>query len=399
MCRRRKIGAWSLAVLIIAIIAGGCSPPKPPLAETPPAVVSVAKPITDRQVRDYLQYIATLKAAESIEVRAQVTGYLKEIKFKAGQSVKKGDILFVIDKRSYEAAVGQAQGQLNIYKAQLVAAEKSLARTNKLVESKSASQEDKEQAQAQVDVNKAQIEAAQATLDDAKINLGFCDVKSDIDGDVGRDLITVGNLVTANQTLLTTIVKPDPLYAYFEVDQQAVIRYKQDNQVADKPDADIPLELTLSPDGDVYPFKGMINFADNELDPRTGSEQVRGVFYAKDQPKGLKKGETLQAGYTARVRVAVSPAFTPILIPDLAIGADQSQKYVFIVVDNKVEYRKISIGNLYSDNLRAVTAGLKGDEWIIVNGLQRVRNGSKVDAQRVDALTLQPLPADSAKQK
>jgi multidrug efflux system membrane fusion protein len=379
--------AWSFALVASLASAEGCSPPKPPLAETAPPTVSVAKPITDRKVRDVQEFIATLQAAESIEVRAQVTGYLKEIRFTPGQTVKKGDVLFVIDKRVFEAAVNQARGQVEIYKAQLNFAQKSLARTLKIMGS---TQEEKEQGQAQVEVNKAQMNAAQATLDDTQISLDFCDVKAGLDGAVGRNLISVGNLVTANQTLLTTIVKPDPLYAYFDVDQQAIQRYIEVNHPENAPaDQKIPLELDLNADGDAFPYNGVINFADNTLNPSTGAQQVRGVFYQKD----LKKGQApLQPGYTARVRVAVTPPFTPVLIPDLAIGTDQGQKFVYVVdAENKVEYRKIAIGNLYADNLRAITQGLTGSEWVIVNGLQRVRPGGKVDPQRVDPITLQPL--------
>jgi RND family efflux transporter MFP subunit len=392
MKRVRRSITWSFAVVAALAASEGCSPPKPPLAETPPATVSVAKPITDRKVRDVQEFIATLAAAESIEVRAQVTGYLKKIEFEAGKPVKKGDVLFVIDKRVFDAAVRQASGQVEIYKAQLTQAQKSLARTLKI---QGSTQEEREQGQAQVEVYRAQMDAAQAQLDDAKINLDFCDVKADIDGIVDRNLITIGNLVTANQTLLTTIVKPYPLYAYFDVDQQSVQRYIEINRPemvkakAKKLELNIPVDFDLKPDGDAFPYNGTIDYVRTQLNASTGAQQVRAVFTQKD----LKEGqEPLQPGYTGRIRVSVSPPFSPILIPDLAIGVDQGQKFVYIVNDdNKVEYRKITIGNMYADNLRAITAGLKGDERVIVNGLQRVRPGGTVDPQRVDPITLQPL--------
>ncbi len=396
----RQTIPWPFAFAVTLASIAGCSPPKPPLAETPPATVSVAKPITDRKVRDVQEFIATLAAAESIDVRAQVTGYLKEIKFEAGKPVKKGDVLFVIDKRVFDAAVRQARGQVEIYKAQLTQAQKSLARTLKI---QGATQEEKEQGQAQVEVYKAQMDAAQAQLDDAKINLDFCDVIADLDGIVDRNLITIGNLVTANQTLLTTIVKPYPLYAYFDVDQQSIQRYIEINHPekvkakAEKLELNIPVGFDLKPDGDAFPYNGTIDYVKTQLNASTGAQQVRAVFTQKD----LKESqEPLQPGYTGRIRVSVTPPFSPVLIPDLAIGVDQGQKFVYIVnAEKKVEYRKITIGNVYADNLRAITSGLQGDEWVVVNGLQRVRPGGNVDPQRVDPITLLPLTkAEAAKQ-
>jgi multidrug efflux system membrane fusion protein len=391
-----------VACAILSLCMLGCAPRKPPLAETPPPTVSVAKPITNKKVRDYQEFLATLDASETIEVRSRVTGYLKEIKFRPGQEVKKNETeLFIIDRKPFEAALKKAEGDVKVAKADRKLALSDRGRVERLLNSKppAATVEDREKAFAQVEVAEAKLEAFEAVREQAEINLGYTTIKADVDGVIGRNLITPGNIVNADMTLLTMIIKPDPIYAYFDVDQRTVERYRRlhDEKKGDpNQGADIDLELGLEEDGSSFPYVGKADFASPQTNPATGAKQVRGIFYQKDLKKDSKPPAKdlipLQPGFTARVRAAVSPEFTPILVPDRAIGTDQNQKFVYVVnAENKVEYRKVTLGGPYPDNLRAITDGLKGDEWIIVNGLQRVRQGGKVDPQQVDPITEIPL--------
>ena len=395
MMRRIQL-VWFGALLVFALTSAGCAKPKPPIAETPPPSVSVAKPIADKKERDYQEFLATLDASETIEVRSRVTGYLKEIRFRPGQEVKKDEtVLFIIDRKPFEAALKKADGDVKVAKADRKLALSERARIEKLIQARppAATAEDREKALAQVEVAEAKLESLEATRDQAEINLGYTTVKADVDGIIGRNLITTGNIVNADTTLLATIVKPDPIFAYFDVDQRTVEQYQRRNPVRKKGDSkqgpDIDMELGLEEDGDAFPYRGKVNFADPKINPGTGALQVRGIFDQKDLKEDQKP---LQPGFSARVRIAIGPEFTPILVPDRSIGTDQSQKFVYVVTaENKVDYRKVTLGNLYSGSLRAITSGLTGDEWVIVNGLQRVRPGGKVDPEQVDPLTELPI--------
>lgn len=397
-----------LASIFTGIVVLGCSSPKPPLAEAPPATVSICKPITDLSVQDYQVFIGTTDAAEKIEVRAHVTGYLKEMNNeifvdRPGSYIQKGTVLFQIDPAPFKAKVAEAEAQVKITDAEKKLGLADRARIEKLLTARppAATIEERDKAVAQVDVSQAKLESNQALLEQAKINLDYTKIVADVEGYVSRNMITPGNLVTADQTLLTTIVKPDPMYVYFDVDQNTVERYRRDHDTTSrvKNGGTMPLYLGLELDKNDFPYEGMVNFADNTLNPSTGALQVRGVFYSKDLKKGQKP---IEAGFTARVRAAVSPPQKPILVPDRAIGTDQSQKFVYVInSENKVEYRKVTLGNLYNgkdyEQLRAITNGLNGDEQVVVIGLQSIRPGVKVETQVIDPKTLRPLQSAPAK--
>ena len=367
-----------------------CSPRTVKLVDTAPPEVSVARPIMNRFVTDYEEFLATTDAAEMIEVRSRVTGYLVECKFRPGQDVKKNDPLFVIDPRPLAAALKKAEADVKVARADLKLSTTELKRIARLLQARppAASQEDRDKAMAQEEANQAKLEALEAVRDQAKINLDFTEIKADVDGIIGRNLITLGNLVNADQTLLTTIVKKDPIFAYFDVDQRTIERFRKRNQSDQEfhnDDPNLPVELGLEEDGDQFPYIGRLVFVDNRLKSNTGALPIRGEFYRKD----LKpKQDALRAGFTARVRVPAGAPIKPILIPDRAIGIDQSQKYVYIVnSENKIEYRKVVLGNQYDDGLRAITNGLDGNEWVVVNGRQRVRPGLTVAPEQVDPIT------------
>lgn len=346
MIRRVQL-VWYGALVASGLTNTGCAKPQPPIAETPPpsASASVAKPIINKKERDH------------------------------------------------------ADGDVKVAKADRKLALSERARIEKLIQARppAATVEDREKALAQVEVAEAKLKSLEATREQTEINLGYTTVKADVDGIIGRNLITTGNIVNADSTLLATIVKPDPIYAYFDVDQRTVEQYQRRNPNRKTGDpnqgADIDLELGLEEDGDAFPYIGKVNFADPKINPSTGALQVRGIFYQKDLKKDQKP---LQPCFSARVRVAIGSEFTPILVPDRAIGTDQSQKFVYVVTaENKVEYCKVMLGNLYTGSLRAITYGLTGDEWVIINGLQRVRSGGNVDPEQVDPLA--ELPIDRTK--
>jgi len=351
-------------------------------------------PYTTRKEVNSEKFLATLEADRSIDVRCRVTGYLKEIRFTPGDEVSVGDVLFVIDKSPFIAALELAQAEVKVSEADVSLALKERARIEKLLNSKSSgavSLEDRDKAVAQVDVSQAREKANRAKEKQAEINLGYCEVKAELGGKISRNLSQVGNIVVADNTLLATIVDPTKLNAYFDVDQSSVQNYRRvvgDEDPKKKKD-ELEIVLGLEKDEKEFPYKGKIDYAANTLNPTTGALTVRGVFLKADTPKGLP---ALEPGYLARIRVNIGKSFTPVLIPDRAIGTDLGQKYVFIVNDQKkVESRKVELGNLFDDGLRAITQGLTGEERVIVNGLQRVRQGATVEPELVDPITELPL--------
>jgi RND family efflux transporter MFP subunit len=250
-------------------------------------------------------------------------------------------------------------------------------------------------------VAKATKEANEAAVERAKQTLGYTEVRAGIDGIVGRNLISLGNLVRADDTLLARVVTPDPIYVYFNVDQATVLRYQQvirerKLSIEERRDffpAFVGFEDQRNQRAEGcplgFPNKGRIDFADVVVDPATGSLQVRAILYEKDL------GREVTPGISARVMLPARAPYQAIQVPDKAIGTDQFQKFVYVVVDKDgkptIEYRKVTPGRLQPDGMRVIEEGLKAGERCVVNGLQRVRPGIVVDATLVDAFTEQPV--------
>jgi RND family efflux transporter MFP subunit len=298
--------------------------------------------------------------------------------------VKKGDVLFEIDARPYEALLNQAKAKVRQDEAQLKFDEEEFQRNSKLVQSNTVSRSEFEKSQAAREVDIANIAADKALVRSRELDQEYTKVTAPISGRVSRYVVTVGNLIRAGDqggTLLTTIVSLDPMYAYFDVDERTVLRVRKliREGKADSPrDTPLPIWLGLANE-DGFPHAGKIDFVDNQVLPKTGTMRLRGVFPNKDQ--------VLAPGMFVRVRTSIGRPHKTLLVSDLAFDTDQGQKVVYVVNDkNEVVVRPVRLGALH-DGLRAVEDGLKLGERVIVAGLQQVRPGATVEPRVVDMPT------------
>jgi RND family efflux transporter MFP subunit len=364
----------------------GCArvPTEAPEAAPPP--VTVSHPV-ERYVTDYADFTARVAAVDSVELRARVWGYLDKVNFKEGALVRKGDVLFEIDPRTYQAALAQAEGNLASADARLTRLGADLDRAGRLLTSRAIGREEYDKIVGDRGEAAGSLGALKAAVERAKLDLEYTKVTAPVNGRVSRYVVTVGNLVQAGDqgggTLLTTIVSVDPMYAYFDVDEYTVLRVRQlirAGKAKSARDGELPVWLGLANEGGC-PHRGTVNFVDNQVNPKTGTLRVRGVFPNKD--------EALSPGYFARVRVPIGFPHQALLVSDRALDTDQGQKVVYVVdKDNKVVSRPVRLGALH-DGLREVTDGLKPGERVIVNGLQQVRPGLTVGPKLVDMPTSQ----------
>jgi RND family efflux transporter MFP subunit len=353
-------------------------------SETPPAEpppVTVSYPV-EREVTDHADFTARTAAVDSVELRARVSGYLDKVNFKEGALVKKGDILFEIDPRTYQAVLQNTEGNLAAVEARVERLSADFVRARRMLAGSAIGREEFDKITGDRGEATASRAAAKAAVERARLDLDFTRVTAPVSGRVSRYNVTVGNLVQAGDltggTLLTTIVSVDPMYAYFDVDERTVLRIKQlirEGKLGTPDNVEVPVWLGLANE-DGFPHRGTINFVDNQVNTKTGTLKVRGVFPNKD--------ETLSPGYFARVRVPVSAPHKALLITERALDTDQGQKIVYVVdKDNKVTSRPVRLGALH-DGLREIIDGLKAGERVIVNGLQQVRPGLTVEAEIVD---------------
>jgi RND family efflux transporter MFP subunit len=328
-------------------------------------------------------YEGRIAPAETVEVRARVLGHLAKIGFKDGQIVNKGDLLYEIDPRPYQASLDAAKAQEKAAQANLQFAKAEYNRTRSLVARNAASREELDvwtgkQAVAEADVLKTAEAVKRAELD-----LEYTKVTAPMSGKISRTQVDVGNLVNAGggETLLTTLVSVNPMYVYFDVDERSLLRYREIGQKQAKPDElqrplkDLHIPVYVALEGEQgYPHKGELDFADNRVNPSTGTIQVRGEL-----PNARRD---LDAGMRARVRIPVGAPQKSLLITERAVGTDQGRRFVYIVNDKNVaERRDVKLGRL-SDGLQIVEEGVKPEDWIVVNGIQRVRDGAKVEPNR-----------------
>ncbi len=377
--RRLVRTGWVLMGTLIVAIGGAVAWFNTPVKASPQAAAApMAMPVTvattlERSVTEFDEYSGRLEAIERVDVRPRVSGYIESIHFTPGAIVKRGATLFVIDPKPYQADVERAEAALASAEARLALANSELARAQRLLDDRAVAQREyEERVNAQRDAQ-ATIQSAKAALDIARLNLGYTRITAPIDGRISRAEVTVGNLVAAGAggPSLTSIVSTSPMYATFEVDERAFLKYAGQRDKAAKP---LPVLLGLASE-EGFPRKGKIEFVDNRLDPQSGTLRVRAVF---DNVDGL-----LTPGMFARVKLGAGEAKPAILIDDRAVGTDQSRKFVFVVgADDKVAYREVKLGPL-SDGLRVVRDGLAPGERIVVNGLQRVRPGALVAPNEV----------------
>jgi multidrug efflux system membrane fusion protein len=403
------------ALLLLA--ATGCRDKAPAKVAQAP-VVRTETPIS-REVGDYVYFTGRLEAVESVEVRARVTGYLVSIDFQSGKPVKAGDRLFKIDPRPYQAQLDEANGQVALAKAQLQLAIADNARAKEVAKTPGAiSQQDVDKYQAAEEEAAAQVTASEAASEVSALNLSFTDVVSPVDGIVSRNLLTIGNLVTQDQTLLTTVVSQDPIYAYFDIDELTLLRAERLIQAkkieSTAQGAVLPVQFGLADEGNEYPHEGTVDFINNQIDPSTGTLELRGVFsnplLTPVGPRMFKPGEFV------RIRLPLGKAYEALLVSQAAIGSDQGKKYLLTVnKENVVEYSPVTLGPQQAGGLQVVQPiniqrtpegvrfALEGepsepsvtaDSVIVAEGLQRVRPGVTVDAKPIERDVLQALPTE-----
>ena len=366
-------------ILLSAALLSGCGENNAARQnEPPPPSVSVSEPVR-KMVTEWDEFTGRFQAVDHVSIRPRVSGYLQSAHFQEGSMVQKGDLLFVIDPRPYEAVAEEEQGRLQTAQSQLTFASRDLERAVELGRTQAVSQQVIDQRRQAMQAAEAAVITAEGALKRAKLDVEFTRVLSPMDGRIGRKLVTEGNLVSGGDTsatLLTTVVSLDPIYLYFNLDEQTYLKNSRLRLAAPPPTAqDNPNAVHVAlPDDTAFPHEGRMDWIDNELDPGTGTLRGRAVL---PSPQLL-----FSPGQFGRVRLMGSAPYEAMLLPDSAIGSDQSRKIVYVVGKNDVvELREVKLGRLI-DGLRVVHEGLKPDETVVISGLQRVRAGARVTPTR-----------------
>jgi membrane fusion protein, multidrug efflux system len=375
--------AVSAALLVGVLTLGRSSkPPAPP----PLQAVTVAQ-VAEREITEWDEFTGRLEAVDQVEIRPRVSGYIKRVTFAEGKEVKRGEVLFEIDPRPYEADLARAEAELERARSAASLAESEVQRAGKLVEVQAISREEFDSRTSAEAQGEATVRAAEAAVQTARLNLEWTQVRSPIAGRVSNALVTEGNLVEAGPpagAVLTTVVSVDSMYLYFDSDEQTYLRYAGRARTSGGTNwrtARLPVYLGLANESG-FPHEGRLDFVDNQVDPQSGTIRTRAVF--------SNRSRALTPGLFARVKLVGTEKKNALLVRDAAIGTDQDRKFVLVVgPGDTLAYRPIVPGRL-TDGLRIVASGLKPGERIVVNGLMRVRPGMKV------APTLAAMVPDSA---
>ncbi|HEV3263865.1 MAG TPA: efflux RND transporter periplasmic adaptor subunit [Gemmataceae bacterium] len=410
MVRITRIPLVGLGVFLGSCLGfAGCSPAPEDAPGKHPPTVTVSNPL-QREVTDYQDYTGRTAAVDSVQVQARVTGYLTKIYFKEGEEVKEDTVLYEIDPRPYRAAYDSAKAQVAQNVASLALAKQDNTRFKKLDKDQAGAvtKVDLDKYQSQEDQAVAALEQSQANLETAKLNLDWTKVTAPVTGVIGRLLVTRGNLIVANQTTLTTVVRQDPMWVYFDADEPTVLqvhelirqgKFGPTDTSTGVPIAKIAFHLQLANEKG-FPHEATMDFVNNQLDQATATLQIRGVF---PNPKPANGPRVFAPNMFVRVRVPTSAVYQALLVNPEAVGTDQDLKYVYVVDnDNKVVRHNVKLGSL-QDGLQVITDGLKLDERVIVKGLQRVQQGATVNATVVpmpmpaqDSLSASPSPVMKA---
>jgi len=380
----RPLAAAMVVAGLAAISLAGCDTANGKTAEAPAAggpPISAAA-VVEKNVTETQEFSGRLEAIERVEIRSRVSGFITAVNFKPGSEVKKGDVLFQIDARPYQAELSRAEAAANSARAKADLAKLELARAEKLLADKAIAQREYDEKSSSLKELDANARAATAQAEAARLNVAYTQVVSPINGRVSKAEITLGNLVDAS-AVLTSVVSLEKIYASFDGDEDTFLRV---GTAANKGQP-VTVKVGLANETG-FPHEGKLEFVDNQLDPRSGSVRMRATFANADN--------ALVPGLFARVQLEGAGAGKPaLLINDRAVGTDQNRKFVFVVgADSKAEYRPVTLGPQI-DGLRVVRDGLKPGEKIVVNGLQRVRPGAPVTAEivKMDFDPLAPAPA------
>lgn len=352
-------GAWLAGCGDPAEAQGGPPPMAPPVSVAP----AVERPVAERD-----EFTGRLQALETVDIRARIGGTIEKVHFRDGAAVQKGQLLFTIDPRPYQAELARAESQLAAARSRAALAKAELARAESLLDSKAVSRQEFDQLRSGARTTEADIQAAEAALRSARLNLDYTFVKAPIAGRASLANITAGNLVSA-ENVLTTVVATHKVYAYFDGSEQTFLRLREGNGDA------LQVKMGLANEAG-FPHAGKVDFIDNRLNPQTGAIRMRAVF---DNADGR-----FTPGLFARLQVQGSRSHPAVLTPERAIGTDQSKKFVLVVgANNMAEFREVELGVLI-DGMRVVTKGLKAGELVVVNGLQRVRPGAPIAPEKLD---------------
>jgi RND family efflux transporter MFP subunit len=374
--------AVSSALVLGVLTLGGTS--KPP-ASPPLQAVTVA-PVPERVITEWDEFTGRLEAVDQVEIRPRVSGYIRRVAFAEGREVKKGEVLFEIDPRPYQAELARVEAELESARSAAALAKSEKQRAGTLVDMQAISREEFDSRTSAEIQGDAQVRAAEAAVQTARLNLEWTKVRAPIAGRVSNALVTEGNLVEAGPpagAVLTTVVSVDSMYLYFDSDEQTYLRYAgraRSSGGTNWRTARLPVFLGLANESG-FPHEGRLDFVDNQVDPQTGTIRTRAVF--------SNRSRALTPGLFARVKLVGTEKQRATLVRDAAIGTDQDRKFVLVVgAGDTLAYRPVLPGRL-SDGLRIVTSGLKPGERIVVNGLMRARPGMKVNP------TLEPMVPDS----
>jgi RND family efflux transporter MFP subunit len=398
--RRGTAMAWSFrfGALLVAVALGlaGCERRQAQQGQAPaPPPVTVAKPLV-KEIVEMDEFTGRFDAVGSVEVRARVGGYLESVNFTDGALVKSGDLLFVIDRRPYKAVVDQAEATLVSAQTRFDLSKVQLERAERLARTGAGTEQSLDQNRQGFLSAQADLSGAKAALEQSRLNYEFTEIRAPITGRISRKLVTEGNLITANTTLLTTIVSTDPIYFYFDIDERSFLAYQRlartSNSGGDTNGLPIMVMLT---DEKEYLHKGALDFTDNRLDAATGTMRLRASLPNKDL--------FLTPGLFGRIAVPGSPRYKAVMLPDEAILTDLDRRFVYVVGDDgSVKQQPVQLGSR-TDRYRVIREGLKGTETVVINGLQRVRlSGGKVTPQPVElpqvwnGLMALPQPAAAA---
>lgn len=367
---RHLLTVGSIALLPLTAAAQQAAPPPPP--------VSVAKPVV-RDVVDNDEFIGRFEPVDQVSVRSRVGGYLQEVDFTDGALVKKGDQLFVIDQRPFITSLNEANAALEVAKTTLAYAETQFNRAQSLANNGSQSVSTLDDRRRDWISAQANVRGAQASAERAALDMEYTKITAPLSGRIDRRLISAGNLVQADQSILTTIVSLDPIDFYFDVDERRLLNFadtaRKQGQVLQQGGGGVDVQVTIS-DPTAKPFKGKLDFAENRIDNESGTIRIRARFANPDL--------VLQPGLFGRIQVEASNTYKAVLVPDEAIGSDQNERVVYVVgPDNKVSTKPVRPGpRLYG--YRVIREGLDGSETIIVNGLMRARPGATITPQMVE---------------